>query len=163
MGKGLSGLRLGFRILPGLLIIPLLAAFFGCVSTAVKNREPSPDAVFRENIVDYATTLLGKPYRNGAKGPNAFDCSGYVYYVYGRFGVAVPVSTEGLSKVGREVPREDVTRGDLAIFRIKGDHHVGIMINGLEFIHASKSKGVTIDSIDAPYWKKNFSHFRRIL
>ncbi len=163
MGKGPSRLRPGFRILPGLLIIPLLAAFFGCVSTAVKNGEPSPDAVFRENIVDYATTLLGKPYRNGAKGPNAFDCSGYVYYVYRRFGVAVPVSTEGLSKVGREVPREDVTRGDLAIFRIKGDHHVGIMINGLEFIHASKSKGVTIDSIDAPYWKKNFSHFRRIL
>ena len=92
---------LGFRILPGLLIIPLLAAVFGCVSTGVTNREPSPDAIFRKDIVDYATTLLGKPYRNGAKGPDAFDCSGYVYYVYGRFGVAVPVSTEGLSKVGR--------------------------------------------------------------
>jgi cell wall-associated NlpC family hydrolase len=163
MGKGPSGLRLGFRVLPGLLIISLLAAFSGCVSTAVKDREPSPDTVFREGIVDYATTLLGKPYRNGAKGPDAFDCSGYVYYVYGRFGVAVPVSTEGLSKVGREVSREDVTRGDLAVFRIKGDHHVGIMINGLEFIHASKSKGVTIDSIDAPYWKRGFSRFQRIL
>ena len=163
MGKVPSGLRLGFRIFRGLLIVPLLAAFFGCVSIAVKDREPSPDAAFRESIVDYATTFLGRPYRNGAKGPGAFDCSGYVYYVYGRFGVAVPISTEGLSKAGREVPREDVLRGDLAIFRIKGDPHVGIMINGLEFIHASKSKGVTIDSIDAPYWKRNFSHFRRIL
>ena len=73
MKKGPSGLGLGYRILPGLLIIPLLAAVFGCVSTAVKNREPSPDDIFRENIVNYATTLLGKPYRNGAKGPDAFD------------------------------------------------------------------------------------------
>ncbi len=163
MEKGPSGLRLGFRVLPGLLIIPLLAAFFGCVSTTVKDREPSPDALFREDIVHYATTLLGKPYRNGAKGPDAFDCSGYVYHVYGRFGVAMPVSTEGLTRMGREVSREDVTRGDLAIFRIKADQHVGIMINGLEFIHASKSKGVTIDSIDAPYWKRNFSRFQRVL
>ena len=152
----------GFRILLGLLILPAVAAAFGCVSTVAKVHE-APPPTLRDNIVDYATTLLGKPYRNGAKGPDAFDCSGYVYYVYGRFGVPVPVSTEGLSKVGREVSREDIMRGDLAIFRIKGDHHVGIMINGLEFIHASKSKGVMIDSIDAPYWKRNLSHFQRIL
>jgi len=163
MGESPSGARIGFRILRGLLTLTLLAAFSACVSVAVRNQAPPPDAAFRESLVDYATTLLGRPYRNGAKGPDAFDCSGYVYFVYGRFDVTVPVSTEGLSKVGREVSREDVTIADLAIFTIKGDRHVGIMINTLEFIHASKSRGVTIDSIDAPYWKKNFSHFRRVL
>jgi cell wall-associated NlpC family hydrolase len=40
---------------------------------------------------------------------------------------------------------------------------VGIMINRVEFIHASKSRGVTVDSIDAAYWRRNLSHFRRIL
>jgi hypothetical protein len=149
-------------ILRGLAILFLLAALTGCVSTAVQNQARPPDAAFRECIVDYAVTLLGKPYRNGAKGPDAFDCSGYVYFVYSRFGIVMPVSTEGLSKAGREVSREDVVMADLAIFSIKGDRHVGIMINSLEFVHASKSKGVMIDSIDAPYWKKNFSHFQRV-
>jgi hypothetical protein len=37
------------------------------------------------------------------------------------------------------------------------------MINRLEFVHASKSRGVTVDSVDAVYWKRAFSHFRRIL
>ena len=115
------------------------------------------------NIVDYAVTLLGKHYRNGAKGPDTFDCSGFVYYVYGRFNVGVPVSTAGLNKAGYEITREEIAPGDLAIFRISQDYHVGIVINRLEFIHASRSRGIAIDSIDAPYWKRNFSHFRRIL
>ena len=163
MGKAPPRSSKVLLVLQGLVVLSLLAALLGCVSTAVRTQAPAPDAAFRECIVDYAVTLLGMPYRNGAKGPNAFDCSGYVYFVYSRFGVVVPVSTEGLSRVGREVSREDVVMADLAIFSIKGDRHVGIMINSLEFIHASKSKGVMIDSIDAPYWKRNFSHFQRVL
>ena len=75
----------------------------------------------------------------------------------------MPVSTEGLNKIGYEVGRSDVGSGDLVIFLIKHEYHVGIMINRLEFIHASKSRGVTVDSVEAAYWKRNFSHFRRIL
>jgi cell wall-associated NlpC family hydrolase len=115
------------------------------------------------DIVRYAVTLLGKPYKNGAKGPDAFDCSGFIYYVYGRFGMAVPVSTEGLDNIGYEIGRSDVASGDLVVFLIKHERHVGIMINRLEFIHASKSRGVTVDSVETAYWKRNFSHFRRIL
>ncbi len=163
MGKGRSALSSGYRLFPCLLILAVLVSAFGCASKPAYVHEPLPPRGVREDIVDYATTLLGKPYRNGAKGPETFDCSGYVYYVYARFDLSLPVSTEGLSRIGREVSREDMMVGDLAIFKIGADHHVGIVINGLEFIHASKSKGVTIDSIDAPYWKRNFSHFRRIL
>ena len=117
----------------------------------------------RDDIVRYAVTLLGKPYRNAAKGPDAFDCSGFVHYVYKRFDITVPISTEGLNRMGYEISRSDVLIGDLVVFRIKRDHHVGIMINGLEFIHASTSRGVAIDSVDAPYWKRNFSQFRRVI
>jgi len=163
MGKDRLGPSKGFRVFLGLFLLPLLASAFGCVSDTSYVREEPQVPDLREYIVDYATTLLGKPYRNGAKGPDTFDCSGYVSYVYSQFGVAIPVSTDGLSKAGREVSRGDILMGDLAIFDIKGDLHVGIVINRLEFIHASKSRGVTIDSIDAPYWKKTFSQFRRIL
>ena len=35
----------------------------------------------------------GKPYRWGAAGPNSFDCSGLVQYVYKRLGVNLPRTT----------------------------------------------------------------------
>ena len=151
------------RLFLDLALLSFLLSALGCAPKAVKLYEPTPPSDLRGNVVDYAVTLLGKPYKNGAKGPETFDCSGFVYYVFGRFNVVVPVSTEGLNKTGYEISRGDVLAGDLAIFRIYRDHHVGIMINGLEFVDASKSRGVVIDSLDAPYWRRNFSHFRRIL
>jgi cell wall-associated NlpC family hydrolase len=147
----------------GLALLSLLLSVPGCAPKSVKLYESAPASSLRGSIADFAITLLGKPYRNGAKGPDSFDCSGFVYYVYGRFNVAVPVSTEGLNRTGYEISRDDIAAGDLAIFTISRDYHVGIMINRLEFVHASKSRGVVIDSIDAPYWRRNFSRFRRIL
>jgi cell wall-associated NlpC family hydrolase len=142
--------------------LSLLAAF-GCAPKTVRIYDSAPAARMSGDIVRYAVTLLGKPYKNAAKGPDAFDCSGFVYYVYGRFGMAVPVSTEGLDTIGYEIGRGDVASGDLVVFLIKRERHVGIMINRLDFIHASKSRGITVDSVEAAYWKHNFSHFRRIL
>ncbi len=117
----------------------------------------------RENIIQYASTLLGKPYKNAAKGPDAFDCSGLVYHVYKRFEIGLPVSTDGLNRTGWEIGADDVNPADLVLFRIKRENHVGIMINRVEFIHASKSRGVAVDSLESKYWKRNFSHFRRVM
>jgi cell wall-associated NlpC family hydrolase len=145
-----------------LLLALVLSAPFACAPKKIKVYETESAIQARSSLAEYAITLLGKPYRSGAKGPQSFDCSGLVYYVYGRFDVMMPASTEGLGRVGYEVSRNNMTAGDLAVFRIKGDMHVGIMINALEFIHASKSRGVAIDSVDLPYWQQNFSHFRRV-
>jgi cell wall-associated NlpC family hydrolase len=145
-----------------LLLALVLSAPFACAPKKIKVYESESAIQTRNSLAEYAITLLGKPYRSGAKGPQSFDCSGLVHYVYGRFNVMMPVSTEGLGKVGHEISRGTMTAGDLAVFRIKGDMHVGIMINALEFIHASKSRGVAIDSLDLPYWQRNFSHFRRV-
>ena len=156
-------IRKDIRFFVSLTIVLSLLATFGCAPKVVRTYESAPAARMSGDIVRYAVTLLGKPYKNGAKGPDAFDCSGFVYYVYGRFGMAVPVSTEGLDKIGYEIGRSDVASGDLVVFLIKRERHVGIMINRLEFIHASKSRGVTVDSVKAAYWKRNFLHFKRIL
>ncbi|MGD0231148.1 MAG: C40 family peptidase [Syntrophorhabdales bacterium] len=139
-----------------------LLAFFGCAPKMIRVDESGQVPEIRSEIVEYAVTLLGSPYRSAAKGPQAFDCSGFVHHVFRRFDIILPPSTEGLDRVGYEIPRDDVLMGDLVMFQIGREHHVGIVINGLEFIHASKSRGVAIDSIDASYWKRNFSHFRRI-
>lgn len=39
-----------------------------------------------DEVVAYARTFLGTPYKLGATGPKRFDCSSYTRYVYKHFG-----------------------------------------------------------------------------
>jgi peptidoglycan DL-endopeptidase CwlO len=117
----------------------------------------------RNSVVVSALALQGKPYRNGAKGPDAFDCSGLVYYVFKQQRVSMPPPAEMQGHAGREIGQESVQPGDLVFFKIKGDFHVGIMVNGGEFVHASSSKGVAVDSVGAVYWQKRLVGFRSVL
>lgn len=50
-------------------------------------------AVCGDDIVAYARQFVGYPYVWGAKGPNSFDCSGFVYYVFKHFGISLPSGT----------------------------------------------------------------------
>jgi cell wall-associated NlpC family hydrolase len=156
-----------FRYLKNTVKVVTLGIFllfvWNCAPKKIAIYHGEPAVTPRADVVEYALSLLGKPYRNGAKGPSAFDCSGFVHFVYGRFNTEVPVSTDRLVRTGYEVPRGEATPGDMVFFRIKGEMHVGIMVNPLEFVHSSKSRGVAVDSLDLPYWKKGILQFRRIL
>jgi cell wall-associated NlpC family hydrolase len=121
-----------------------------------------PDNV-RGAVVKTALELSGRPYKNGGRGPYSFDCSGLVYYAYKKSGVLLPATADRLAKAGAEIPEASVLPGDLVLFKIKGEFHVGIMINRSEFVHSSKSKGVGIDVLNERYWKKSFLNFRRVL
>ncbi|MCX5812111.1 MAG: C40 family peptidase [Proteobacteria bacterium] len=144
-----------------LLIALLLAVIFGCAPQQVKVYQPV--AGVRNDIVQHTVALLGKPYKNAAKGPDAFDCSGLVYYVYKKVNIVLPVMTEGLIKAGYDVARDSVLPGDLVFFKIKKNLHSGIMINKTDFVHSSNSRGVTVDSIESKYWQKSFFCFRSVL
>ncbi len=117
----------------------------------------------RANVIRTAMTLQGRPYRSGAKGPDSFDCSGFVYYVYRNQGILLPVIAEDQGNAGADIGRNAIQPGDLVLFRIKKDFHIGIMINGNEFIHASTSRGIAVDSVDSPYWHKRLLGFRTVL
>lgn len=67
--------------------------------------------------MDKAIKLLkeqvGKPYVWGANGPDSFDCSGLVRYVYkNALGKDIPRVSEDQSKVGQAVSR-NLQPGDL--------------------------------------------------
>jgi len=142
-------------------VILALISMVGCAPKKVKTYESISD--IRNEVVQSAVNVLGRPYRNGAKGPDFFDCSGLVSYAYKRSSVNVPVSTGGLLKAGYEIRRSEVLPGDLVFFKIKKDLHVGIMLNQKEFINASKSRGVAVDDVDANYWRKSLVGYRSIL
>jgi cell wall-associated NlpC family hydrolase len=107
-------------------------------------------------------SLQGKPYKSGAKGPDAFDCSGFVHYVYRNSSILLPVTSDALSRAGVEISYEHSLPGDLVFFKIKRGLHVGIMVDQRKFIHASVSRGIVIDDLALPYWTKTLLTFRSV-
>jgi cell wall-associated NlpC family hydrolase len=156
---------MGTRELKALILLALVVVMWGCGTPKKVRLYDSDSSVsgVRENIVQTAVGLHGNPYKSGAKGADAFDCSGFVHFVYKRSGVTLPVSTDRLIAVGTEIPRDQVQPGDLVFFKIKKDLHIGIMINRKEFIHASKSRGIALDDVEAKYWKRSLLSFRCVL
>lgn len=82
---------------------------------------------------------LGKPYVWGAEGPNSFDCSGLVQYVYGQHGVSLPRTSAAQAKVGASVAKGAQLPGDLVFSSWDSSpdvDHVSIYIGGGQVIEA---------------------------
>jgi cell wall-associated NlpC family hydrolase len=147
-----------FKILVLFVVFVVLAA---CAPKRVRLYDVSDTT--RNNVVASALSLQGKPYRSGTRGPDSFDCSGLVYYVFKQHQISLPPPAEAQGLAGQAINRDNTRPGDLVFFKIEGDFHVGIIINRGEFVHASKSRGVTIDSVDTRYWRKRLIGYRSVL
>ena len=108
--------------------------------------EPSkpekPSSVSSNEVIDYAEGFLGTPYEWAATGPNTFDCSGFVQYVYAHFGVSTGRSTYDQITHGAYVSRGDLQAGDLVFFGSGSPHHVGIYVGNNSYIHAPSTGDV---------------------
>ena len=91
-----------------------------------------------ERAARIALKAVGVPYRWGGISPaSGFDCSGLVYWAYGRLGVEVPHSSYALAGIGRQVARSRLRPGDVLIF--SGYGHVGLYIGRGRMVHAPQS------------------------
>jgi cell wall-associated NlpC family hydrolase len=82
----------------------------------------------------------GDPYRYGAAGPNAFDCSGLVYYSFRRaLGRTVPRVANDQKRASKRIwHRRNLRPGDL-VFEVDSSgyaYHVGIYAGRGYFWHA---------------------------
>ncbi|WP_228645121.1 C40 family peptidase [Microtetraspora sp. AC03309] len=102
-----------------------------------------------------AKKQIGDPYRWGATGPGAFDCSGLVQYAWEKAGVKIPRTTwSQKSGVKKKVSWKNLKPGDL-IFT-SGGGHVGMYVGKGKMIHAPHTGAlVRIDKLDA-YRKSSF-------
>jgi cell wall-associated NlpC family hydrolase len=91
--------------------------------------------------VAYAMDQRGKPYRWGASGPDAFDCSGLTSSAYRAAGVAIPRVSTDQFYAGQPVAVADLLPGDLVFFADDPAnpatiHHVGMYIGKGLMVHA---------------------------
>lgn len=134
------------------------------ITTSVNNNTESINPNM-DKAIKLLKEQVGKPYVWGANGPDSFDCSGLVRYIYkNALGKDIPRVSEDQSKVGQAVSREDLQPGDLVFFDTmdKGKvSHVGMYIGNNEFIHAANSKKGVIKSTLTGYYDKKFINARR--
>lgn len=105
-------------------------------------------------IANNAKRYIGVPYVWGGTSSNGFDCSGFVKSVYANNGINITRMADEQYYNGNKIGRADLQVGDLVFFETytSGISHVGIYIGDNKFIHASSSRGVTIDSLSDPYF-----------
>jgi cell wall-associated NlpC family hydrolase len=106
----------------------------------------------RGSAMSIAMGKLGAPYRWGAAGPGAFDCSGLVYWSYRQTGMTLPRSSSAQARVGAPVAKGALQPGDLVFF-YRPVSHVAIYIGGGRVVHASTAgKPVKISNLnDMPF------------
>ena len=134
------------------------------ITTSVNNNTESINPNM-DKAIKLLKEQVGKPYVWGANGPDSFDCSGLVRYIYkNALGKDIPRVSEDQSKVGQAVSRENLQPGDLVFFDTmdKGKvSHVGMYIGNNECIHAANSKKGVIKSTLTGYYDKKFINARR--
>lgn len=117
-------------------------------------------------LIAEAELHLGKPYVFGAKGPNSFDCSGFVCWSLSKSGVKnIATNAQGLYNACTPVSRADARPGDLIFFHSTYSTsntvtHVAIYVGGDTMLHAGKP--VQYTSFNTNYWNQHFYAFGRI-
>ena len=119
-----------------------------------------------EKIVALAESKVGCSYVRGAKGPNSFDCSGFVYWCLKNSGVSTSYMTSiawrSTSRFQRMTDMGSLQRGDILVFSgsTASDGHVGIYLGGGKMIDASSSEGKVRQSSSVlnsgGYWSSHF-------
>ena len=114
------------------------------------------------NLIKIARSKLGCPYVRGAKGPNAFDCSGFVYWCLNKAGVQQSYMTSYMWRTTTRYPRiysmSSIKAGDVIVYKM-GTYqgHVAIAVGNGMMIDASSSEGkVVYRSYQTSYWRSVF-------
>lgn len=125
-----------------------------------------------DEIILFAKKYLGTPYHYAGSTPSGFDCSGFIYYVMGNFGVKLSRSSPGIAEFGKTVKLAELQPGDLMFFkgsniRSTGVGHVAMVVEvtdgTIKFIHSSTSRGVVIDTFNnSKYYVPRYIKAKRL-
>ncbi|MGZ5500860.1 MAG: C40 family peptidase [Nitrososphaeraceae archaeon] len=114
-----------------------------------------------DELVFLAKSKLGNVYEPTKAGPDNFDCSGFVYYLFTTIGVSIPRTSIGQSEIGKKLTREELKKGDMLFFDTYQRNHInhsGVYLGDGKFIHSSSGKayGVIISDLDKGFYLDKF-------
>ncbi|SDX79794.1 C40 family peptidase [Paenibacillus sp. CF384] len=129
--------------------------------------EAVSNAILKQKLVADTSSYLGIPYVWGGTSPaSGFDCSGFIYYMFTKFGVSQTRTTStNLFSQGFSVNKSMLQPGDLVFFRNPSTgvvDHVGFYMGGGSFISALSSKGIYVQQMDNAYWGPRYAGARRV-
>jgi murein DD-endopeptidase len=127
---------------------------------AIKRKPPKPS--LGERAAKIALRAVGVRYRWGGASPaSGFDCSGLVYWAYGRLGIELPHSSYALYDLGRRVRRGRMRPGDVLFF--SGLGHVGLYLGRGRMVHAPQSgRLVEVVTLTSSHYSERLVGARRI-
>ncbi|MNZ95312.1 putative peptidoglycan endopeptidase LytE precursor [compost metagenome] len=158
------------KLRPKFILLILLFISFSYCSQAQALR----DSISADSLSAVCISLKGTPYKYGGISQNGFDCSGFVSFVFAKFGINVGHSSGAFGDMGERVAIEDAQIGDVIVFtgtnsKKRSPGHLGIVISmkdeELAFIHSSSAKkdsGVKITTYKTSNYPARFLEIRRI-
>jgi len=121
-----------------------------------------------DEIIKTAQKYLGVPHCMGGTTMKCMDCSGLLVTVFAIHGIYLPHNSEEQARYGKIITgKDELIKGDLVFFirSYKTSDlitHSGIYVGNNEFIHTSSKNGVTITSLDDPWWNQKFIFGTRV-
>ena len=162
-----------FDSVPVRYLFLFICGFFLTACGVANQPRPTPDNTRNASRISAVQSALhqayndwkGTPYVLGGSGIGGVDCSSFTQIVLqDYFGIDLPRNTREQIQVGSSVRRNYMRPGDLVFFRTgRNLLHVGIVLEGDQFLHASVSSGVMISNLSQRYWATKYLATRRIL
>lgn len=124
-----------------------------------KSMDIKPDGDVDQQLLDSIGKWFGSPYRMGGCSKGGVDCSCFVKTIYEDvYGIELSRSSRSMYERTNQVRKNQLQEGDLVYFKIRGKRisHVGIYLGNNKFVHSSRKKGVVINDLNHPYYKKRF-------
>ena len=103
----------------------------------------APSLPTNASVLDYAYSKIGYPYVWGGKGPDEFDCSGFVAWCYRQIGISLPSYTESLyARAKARFSPGEAQPGDV----LYKPGHVGISTGGISCVEAMGTRWGVVES-----------------
>lgn len=116
------------------------------------------ESMTNTRLFSFIDNWWGTRYRYGGDSKAGIDCSAFAGLLMREvFHIQLPRTAREQFSTVQKVNRSSLKEGDLVFFNTRGGiSHVGIFLRHGYFVHASTSQGVTISSLEDPYYKSRF-------
>ncbi len=123
--------------------------------------EMSPDDIDNFPLYRFIDQWYGVRYKYGGVTSKGIDCSAFSQKLYGNIYSTNILRTARQQHRSSEIVKDynEANEGDLVFFRIHRLRvsHVGVYLANGYFVHASRSRGVMISSLNDKYWQRRYA------